>query len=30
MNRKVALITGVTGLEGSYLAVLLVEKGYDV
>src|SRR5471032_2360282 len=30
MNRKVALITGVTGQDGSYLADLLLEKGYDV
>ena len=27
---KKALITGVTGQDGSYLADLLVEKGYDV
>ncbi|MGH7815144.1 MAG: GDP-mannose 4,6-dehydratase [Candidatus Binataceae bacterium] len=27
---KVALITGVTGQDGSYLAELLVKKGYDV
>ena len=27
---KVALITGVTGQDGSYLAELLVEKGYNV
>ena len=25
---KVALITGVTGQDGSYLAELLLEKGY--
>ena len=25
-----ALITGVTGQDGSYLAELLLEKGYDV
>ncbi len=30
MNRKVALITGITGQDGSYLAELLLEKGYDV
>ena len=31
MNRKkVALITGVTGQDGSYLAELLLEKGYKV
>ena len=29
-NRKVALITGVTGQDGSYLAELLLEKGYEV
>ena len=28
--RKVALITGVTGQDGSYLAEFLLEKGYDV
>lgn len=27
---KKALITGVTGQDGSYLAELLVEKGYTV
>src|ERR1700683_3996937 len=27
---KVALITGVTGQDGSYLAELLLSKGYDV
>ncbi|MEW6342395.1 MAG: GDP-mannose 4,6-dehydratase [Paraburkholderia sp.] len=30
MNRKVALITGVTGQDGSYLAELLLEKDYEV
>ena len=29
-TRKVALITGITGQDGSYLAELLLEKGYDV
>ena len=29
-NKKVALITGITGQDGSYLAELLLEKGYDV
>jgi len=29
-KKKVALITGVTGQDGSYLAELLLEKGYDV
>ncbi|OIO66264.1 MAG: GDP-mannose 4,6-dehydratase [Zetaproteobacteria bacterium CG_4_9_14_3_um_filter_49_83] len=28
--RKVALITGVTGQDGSYLAEFLLEKGYEV
>jgi GDPmannose 4,6-dehydratase len=28
--RRVALITGVTGQDGSYLAELLLEKGYDI
>ena len=27
---KVALITGVTGQDGSYLAELLLSKGYEV
>lgn len=30
MSRKVALITGVTGQDGAYLAELLLEKGYEV
>jgi len=29
-KRKVALITGITGQDGSYLAELLIEKGYEV
>jgi len=29
-NKKVALITGVTGQDGSYLAELLLDKGYEV
>jgi GDPmannose 4,6-dehydratase len=29
-KRKTALITGVTGQDGSYLAELLLEKGYEV
>jgi GDPmannose 4,6-dehydratase len=29
-NRKRALITGITGQDGSYLAELLLSKGYDV
>ena len=28
--RKVALITGITGQDGSYLTDLLLEKGYEV
>src|SRR6187200_957476 len=28
--RKKALITGITGQDGSYLAELLLEKGYEV
>ena len=30
MKRKGALITGITGQDGSFLAELLLEKGYDV
>ena len=30
MTKKVALITGITGQDGSYLAELLLGKGYDV
>lgn len=30
LDRKVALITGVTGQDGSYLAELLLDKGYTV
>lgn len=30
MPRKTALITGITGQDGSYLAELLLEKDYDV
>ncbi|XP_033175462.1 GDP-mannose 4,6 dehydratase isoform X3 [Bombus vosnesenskii] len=29
-RRRVALITGITGQDGSYLAEFLLEKGYDV
>src|SRR4051812_46004305 len=29
-ERKKALITGVTGQDGSYLSELLLEKGYEV
>lgn len=28
--RKVALVTGITGQDGAYLAQLLLEKGYEV
>lgn len=30
MERKVALITGITGQDVSYLAEFLIEKGYEV
>ena len=30
LKLKVALITGITGQDGSYLAELLLEKGYEV
>lgn len=30
MEKKIALITGITGQDGSYLAELLLEKGYEV
>jgi GDPmannose 4,6-dehydratase len=30
MEKKVALITGVTGQDGSYLAEFLLKKGYEV
>jgi GDPmannose 4,6-dehydratase len=30
MSKKVALITGITGQDGSYLAELLLSKGYEV
>jgi GDPmannose 4,6-dehydratase len=30
MSKKVALITGITGQDGSYLAELLLEKEYEV
>jgi len=29
-NKKIALITGVTGQDGSFLAEFLLEKGYEV
>ncbi|XP_023679501.1 GDP-mannose 4,6 dehydratase isoform X2 [Paramormyrops kingsleyae] len=30
IKRKVAIITGITGQDGSYLAEFLLEKGYEV
>ncbi len=30
MSKKIALITGVTGQDGAYLAELLLSKGYEV
>jgi len=30
MSKKIALVTGITGQDGSYLAELLLDKGYDV
>ena len=30
MKNKIALITGITGQDGSYLAEFLLEKGYEV
>lgn len=30
MAKKIALITGITGQDGSYLAELLIEKNYEV
>lgn len=29
-NKKIALITGITGQDGSYLAEFLLDKGYEV
>ena len=29
-NQKIALITGITGQDGSYLAEFLLDKGYEV
>ncbi len=29
-NKRSALVTGITGQDGSYLAELLLEHGYDV
>ena len=30
MTKKKAIITGITGQDGAYLAELLLEKGYEV
>ena len=30
VNMKIALITGITGQDGSFLAELLLKKGYEV
>jgi len=30
MEKKIALITGVTGQDGSYLSEFLLKKGYEV
>ena len=30
MKNKKALINGITGQDGSYLAEFLIEKGYEV
>ncbi len=30
VNKKVALITGITGQDGSYLAEFLLDKGYEI
>ena len=30
MSKKVALISGITGQDGSFLAEFLIEKGYEV
>jgi len=30
MGKKVALVTGITGQDGAYLAELLLDKGYEV
>ena len=29
-RKKIALLTGITGMDGSHLAELLIEKGYEV
>lgn len=30
MTKRIALVTGITGQDGSYLVELLLEKGYEV
>ncbi len=30
MTTKLAFITGITGQDGSYLAELLIQKGYKI
>ena len=30
MDKKIALITGINGQDGSYLSEFLIEKGYEV
>ena len=30
MSKKIALITGITGQDGSYLCEFLISKGYEV
>ena len=30
MAKRIALITGITGQDGSYLSEFLLEKGYEV
>lgn len=30
MSKKIALVTGITGQDGAYLAELLLDKGYEV
>lgn len=30
MDKKTALISGITGQDGSFLAEFLIEKGYEV
>jgi len=29
-NKRIAIISGITGQDGSYLAEILINKGYDV